>query len=129
MMDAIDATIVARIRQLFGEHLAEEVNQSKYDQRDIERVQRNDKFVWRFVEDRSGDKEQVSLTTLKCLVHCLAWRKGKCVSNAVLIDLMHYLLLERGVNDLQASDFPNEVISSGRVRVGMLANIILQKRA
>lgn len=101
-MDGVDIVIVKKIRDKFAEHLTEEDNSnlSRYDQRDVDRIKTSDTFVWRFVEDRKGDVETVVSSTVKSLITCLAWRK------------------ERNVNDLEASDFPREVIGSGRVRVG-----------
>src|SRR5688572_17091341 len=93
----IDKELVSKIRARFLEQLNDEC---KFDARDIERVKSSDVFIWRFVEDRKSDQEATIVATIKSLVICLTWRK------------------EHGVNDLKPSDFPAEVIGSGRVRVG-----------
>ncbi|KAI1288089.1 Motile sperm domain-containing protein 2 [Halotydeus destructor] len=99
-MDNVNAEVVALVRQELLRQIGDH-HSGQFEVKDIERFEKSDQFVWRFVDLKpDGDKVVAVKNAVKNMISCLQWRK------------------DNRINDLKPSDFPQEMFDSGRVKVG-----------
>lgn len=70
----------------------------KFDERDLQRLRRDNKMIQRFVDFHGDAKNESSATD--ALIDWLRWRR------------------DNNINDLTASDLPREIFESGRFVIG-----------